>query len=276
LNGVTTVINHGPKINTDNALINVWHKGHALHSVRLEKKWRFKLNIPFFDGGPFIIHIGEGTDQVSKEEIDRLLKWNLFNRKLVGIHAVAMNEEQAAKFKALIWCPDSNFFLLGNTAEINKLKQKTKIIFGTDSTVSSDWNLWNHLRLAKEQKMVSDSELIGMLTSVPPDIWNMPDKGTLLPNYSADIVIGKMKRGVKGMDAFFSLNPENILMILNKGKILLIDDEVYGQLPDREVAWKNFHKISINKKTKYVFGNLPGLINSIKKYYPDATFPVNC
>ena len=64
-----------------------------------------------------MIHTGEGTDEKAEDEIDELLKWNFLKRKLVGIHAVAMNTYQAKKFKAIVWCPESNKFLFNSASK---------------------------------------------------------------------------------------------------------------------------------------------------------------
>ncbi len=276
LNGITTVVNHGPKLQVDNDLITVWQECHTLHSVQLEKKWKIKLNLPFVKRQAFAVHIGEGTDASADKEIDELITWNLFNRELIGIHAIAMNEKQAEKFKAIVWCPDSNYFLIGKTAAISKLKHKTKILFGTDSTVSSNWNLWEHLRLARQEKMVDDVELFNMLTNVAADVWGITGCGALIKDSVADIVVAKNKKGISGMDSFFALNPEDILMVVHNGQILLFDEEVLPQLSNSGMALNAFHKIAIKGISKYVIGNLPELIKSIKEYYPEANFPVTC
>jgi len=274
LNGITTVVNHGPKITDENSPINIWQNTHSLHSIRLEKKWKYKLNIPFLKKLPFSIHIGEGTDKAARDEISRLIKWNLLNRKLIGIHGVAMNEEQASQFEALVWCPDSNYFLLGRTATIDKLKDKTKILFGTDSTVSSHWSIWEHLRLARKEKMVSDMELFNMLNTSPANVWNISSCGVLSKDYNADIVIARKKPGLKKMDVFFSLNPEDLLLVLHKGAIQLFDEELYPQLKGLNISLQNFYKINIHGRGKHVYGNLPRLIESVRSYYPDAGFPI--
>jgi hypothetical protein len=105
LNGITTVVNHGEKLNTANDLINVVQNNYCLHSIEFEKNWKYKLNRPFAKGEPFVIHIGEGTDDASHEEINELIKWNVFKRKIVGVHGVAMDAKQATAFEALVWCP---------------------------------------------------------------------------------------------------------------------------------------------------------------------------
>jgi len=52
----------------------------------------------------------------------------------------------------------------------------------------------------------------------------------------------------------------------------LFDAELLTQLEGIEI--KRFSKIYIEGAAKYVKGDLPALIKSIEKYYPDAEIPV--
>ena len=79
----------------------------------------------------------KGLDEDSHKEIDTLIKMNFFNKSLFAVHGIAMDEEQSRTFNALIWCPSSNYFLLNPTADIERLKTKTRILFGTDSTLTA-------------------------------------------------------------------------------------------------------------------------------------------
>ena len=196
VNGFTTVVNHGKHVEMPDPFITIFQECHSLHSVR-EKGWKFKLNRPFAGKQPFVIHVGEGVDQAAFEEIDELLRWNLFKRKIIAIHGVSMNMRQAAAFEALVWCPDSNLFMLNATSRVDKLKQETKILFGTDSTLSAEWNAWEHIRLARETEMLSDGELFQSLTRLPAGTWGLNDRGTLEEGKKADIVIARIKNGKK-------------------------------------------------------------------------------
>src|SRR6185503_5150106 len=44
LNGITTVVNHGKKLDIRNALINVVQNNYCLHSIEFERNWKLKLN----------------------------------------------------------------------------------------------------------------------------------------------------------------------------------------------------------------------------------------
>jgi imidazolonepropionase-like amidohydrolase len=184
-----------------------------------------------------------------------------------------MNAEQAENFDALIWCPASNYFLLNKTADIKNLKTKTSILFGTDSTLTASWNLWEHLRMARKIKMMTDEELFQTLTKNPAEKWRQKNIGSISINSNADVVIAK-SYGNKGFDAFYSINPEDILLVLHKGKIRLLDEEIKCQLLAGGCSFSRFSKIIINGKRKYVYGNLPGLIRKVKAYYPKVDFPI--
>ncbi|HSZ84510.1 MAG TPA: amidohydrolase family protein [Puia sp.] len=267
--GVTTVVHHGEKITTDNAVIDVFQDYHFLHSVGLEKRWKYKLNKPS-SKEKFVIHIGEGIDEYAHNEIDKLIRWNIFKKEIVAVHGVAMDQKQAKSFKALVWCPASNFFMLNETAKVDTLKNYLPIVFGTDSTLTANWNLWQHLRLAKKNSAVNDKELFNMLTETPAQVWGLKNHGAIKKDYVADIVIAENKN-----DSFSELNPENILLVFKDGEIKLFDEKLTVQLQQNNFNKNNFRSISINDSKKYVHGNLPELISEVKKYYPEAEFPVN-
>jgi cytosine/adenosine deaminase-related metal-dependent hydrolase len=222
---------------------------------------------------PYVIHIGEGTNEAAFKEINKLINWNFFKRKLVAVHGVAMNRQQAKSFEALIWCPDSNFFLLNATAKVNELKKETSILFGTDSTLSAGWNIWEQLRLAKRTNMLTDKELFDSLTVTPSHVWNLPGSGAIAETKDADIVVAKMKDKNDELNNFLLLNPEDIILIIRKGVIILFDEALLAQL-SKHITQTDFSKISINSKGKFVKGDLPGLITRIKKYYPEIKLPI--
>jgi cytosine/adenosine deaminase-related metal-dependent hydrolase len=273
LAGITTVVNHGAYLKFENPLINIYQKPQNLHSVKFEKNWKWKLNNPFLKNKDCVIHTGEGSDKLSSDEIDQLLKFNLLKRKLVGVHGVAMNETQAKNFKGLIWCPESNRVLLNKHAHIVALKAQTNLVFGTDSTLTGHWNLWHHLRFARSLQMVDDSELFRMITSTPAKLWNL-NNGELKVGKDADIVVVKKKSGTSNWEDIFKTNPEEILLVVNKGKIRMFDKAMYDQLMCLPLNLHRFSRLSLKGSIKFVEGDLPSLIAAIKSYNSSVNFPI--
>lgn len=274
--GVTTVVNHGEKPQTTNRLIQVYSHCHNLHSVGFEKFWRLKLNNPFKRNLPVVIHSGEGTDHQAHHEIDQLTKWNLLRRKLIGVHGVAMSSRQAKKFKALVWSPQSNEFLLGKTAPVDKLAKYTDILFGTDSTLTGYWDIWQHIRYARQLKLLGDEELYNSLSVTAAQVWKL-SSGKIKKGKRADIVITRNKGQQHNFEGYFSTTPADILLVLYGGKIMLFDEELLLQLEGTDLS--NFSKIYIQGACKYIRFDIPKLMSEIRQYYPKAIFPIedeNC
>jgi cytosine/adenosine deaminase-related metal-dependent hydrolase len=269
--GVTTVVNHGKRINNPSDIITIYQNCQSIHSVQFEKKWMLALNNPFKKQIPVVIHSGEGTDEASFKEINTLVRWNLFKRPLIAVHGVAMNQTQARSFQALVWCPESNYFLLNATAPVNRLKKHVTVLFGTDSTLTGNWNLWDHVSLARKTKFLTDKELYDTLTINAAKTWRL-NSGEIAQGKDADMVVAKPKSGLSAADAFFSIDPADILLVVHKGDISLFDEELYPQL--RKLNITGYSKIFIEGSYKYVRGNLPALMQNIKKYYPQADFPI--
>lgn len=275
LTGVTTVVNHGKKLTIDHNLIDVFQRCQSIHSVDRGKYWKFQINQFYKKHLPVAIHIGEGTNDLARREIDQLIKWNYFGRQLVGIHGVAMNKKQAAAFRGLVWCPASNYFLLDTTAAIDTLKQATSILFGTDSTLTASWNIWDHLRMARDKKLLSDQELFDTLTKTPARVWNLPGRGDIKENAQADLVVAERKEIAGQWESFYGINPENLLLIIHRGDIRLFDNALY-RLVEKFIPTSHFSKVYINGVGKYVQGDLPALVRETRKYNPIIKFPVSC
>lgn len=259
LNGITTVVNHGEKLKIEDDLINVIQPV-SLHSAQFEKNWKWKLNNPFLKE-PVVMHIGEGTDAITKKEIDKVIKWNFLRKKIVAVHGVAMTEKQAERFAGLVWCPASNYFLLNQTADVGILKDRTNIVFGTDSTLTASWNLWDHIRIAKKSG-INESELVAMLISKPAKLWGLDETGEIAEKKNADLVVFKKK------ESFFDLSSGDLLLLLYKGNIRILNKILYNLIPNAQQDIKTFSEINFGKQQYLIQGNFPELIKDIRKLYP--------
>jgi cytosine/adenosine deaminase-related metal-dependent hydrolase len=272
LNGITTVVNHGPVLDIAPDLITVFQDCYSLHSPGFERNWRWKLNRRRQDRGVIVMHMGEGIDKTSFREINSVLRWNLRNKQIIGIHGVAMNGKQAAKLKALIWCPASNQFLFHKTAEIVKLKNHTSILFGTDSTLTSSWDIWEQLKLARSMRQLSDEELFHSLTTTAHRIWNLPGSGEIAGNEPADIIVANMHPSSDTFDAFYKICSGDILLIVHKGNIRVFDESLKTQLVNTGLPLDCYHCVNIEGRIKYVYGNLAALTRNIHHYYPESAY----
>jgi cytosine/adenosine deaminase-related metal-dependent hydrolase len=209
---------------------------------------------------PFIIHLGEGSGETIENEINKLFKWNLFKRKIIAVHGISINANLADKLAALIWCPDSNLFLYKKTANIIELKNKIPILFGSDSNLTSDPNFWNHIRTARAMNALNDEELINSITWLPGELLNVKVTGKIKNGYLADIVVVK-KKNENNYDAFFNINPEDILLIIREGKVILFDESL-----ENEFAFLNYDKFKIRSSRKFTTNEIVEVIKRLEDY----------
>lgn len=261
LNGFTTVVNHGEKIPVGDTLVNVFQDCHSLHSVAFEKGWKWRLNNPFQFRKKYVIHAGEGIDEAAHTEIDRLIRSNYLNKKLVAVHGVAMSNEQAASFKGLVWCPASNYFLLGKTAAVNELKSNTTIVFGTDSTLTASWHFKDHVKAAFTDKLVTEAELVKMLTTAPAALWGLHNCGTIEKGKDADLTI------LSGNN----LADASLLLVIKKGEVMLIKERcrTLNGLQNDKIKTR----IKLDSETLLVTGDLKKVVTDIQHFYPQAAIP---
>lgn len=272
--GVTSVHHHGQPLPVPGDVIEVISRAYSLHSLGLGGHWKMRLNLPRRHAWPWVLHIAEGTDETARRETARLFAANWTRRPLIGVHAVATDPALAARFRAIVWCPDSNFFLLGRTADIPRLKLRTGVLFGTDSTLSASWDLWEQLRLARATGMLTDGELFDALTAAAAKAWELPGKGRLAEGAAADIVIARPAEGRSGWDAFYSLDPGRLELVLCGGRIRLISRHLKAQLGGEQKAWRGFYPVRVGERVQHVWGNLPGILAAIRTFYPGVQLPV--
>jgi hypothetical protein len=221
ISGVTNIVHHGGHHDLIRKFpYPVFLNYQYLHSLETERFWKIKVNLPV--RGNIMIHIGEGTNQKARREIDQLISYNLFNRGIVGVHAIEMDEGQSNQFKAIVWCPDSNIKLYGKTASVNRLKLHTAVLFGTDSTVSASPNIWEQLRNARELDLLSDGEIFESLVEQPLKIFHgmIPNGYIIARKKSSDI-----------WNSFFKIDPEDLLLVTIKNKVMLIDQSIVNDTP---------------------------------------------
>jgi cytosine/adenosine deaminase-related metal-dependent hydrolase len=269
--GVTTVAQHGDAPGDVRGLNVGIPRATWIHSVRQGRRWRWKLNT-LVDGSPYVVHVGEGTSLGARREIDQLLRWNLFRRPLVAVHAIAMRADQAARFRAVVWCPVSNEFLYGVTADVASLAPRTMVLFGTDSTLSADWNLWSHLRHARALAVLDDRALFDAVTQTAARAWERPDIGAIRAGLTADVVVAKKKghaAATNRWDGFFAVEPEDILLVLRGGAVVLADASVDLPFPAGPSS-----VLRIGGREKRVAEDVPDLLARIEACGVESNLPI--
>jgi cytosine/adenosine deaminase-related metal-dependent hydrolase len=266
--GVTTVAHHGEPCDELRSLPVRIVRTTSIHSVRQGWRWRWRLNAPV-DRSPYVLHVGEGTTPAARREIDQLLRWNLLRRSLVGVHAIAMRAEQAARFRAVVWCPVSNELLYGATADITALRQQTTVLFGTDSTLTGAWSFWTHLRRARALGALGDSALFDAVTHKAARAWGLQNGGAMAAGLEADVVVAR-KKGHTRWDAFYAVDPADILLVMRGGVVLLADVSIDVPFPGPSSV------VRVGDREKRVAEDVPALLARLQAYGVASNLPVAC
>jgi len=158
LGGVTTVCHHNPPqpaLFTKDFPVRVLERYGWAHSPAFEPDLAARRRATP-QGAPFLLHLGEGTDEASRREIFDLDRAGLLDAQTVVVHGVGLDAEGlellARRGGALVWCPSSNLFTLGRTLDVDALPAGLPVALGTDSplTGAGDWS--DEAALAGEQR----------------------------------------------------------------------------------------------------------------------------
>jgi cytosine/adenosine deaminase-related metal-dependent hydrolase len=227
---------------------------------------------------PFIIHLGEGTDDTTRLEFSKLKKRDLLRPNLLMIHGIALSAAEllqvASSRASLCWCPSSNFYLIGKTLDIEtSLKLGINIVLGTDSTQTGGINILDEFATAHQHfPAIPLQSLYAMLTVNAAKALYLPDStGVLNPDATSDLLL---------MDALDSNPFANLLSISSEHIRLLLHNGVplYG-----DIAWMdsincdtdNYTLFSIGKRKKFVLGNpleLNARIDAVLGYHKDFPY----
>ncbi|HET7840361.1 MAG TPA: hypothetical protein VFM21_02085, partial [Terriglobia bacterium] len=111
--GVTTVCHHNayvPEVFDNDFPVRVVKQFAWSHSLEFGKNPKEESSAASKDV-PFVIHLGEGTDLESAQEIFALRNLEALNSSTVIVHGVALDKQGKALLEesgaALVWCPTS-------------------------------------------------------------------------------------------------------------------------------------------------------------------------
>ena len=270
LSGFTTVVNHGKKLALPGSPITILQKAESLHSLAFEKRVKWRINNPFKINVPICMHVGEGIDEFALNEINTLIRYNFLRRDLIGVHAIGISEKQSKFFKGIVWCPSSNGFMFEQTANIAKIKNHTTVCFGSDSTLTSAWEIWSQINQVGKLNNMPRHDMLRTLTSNPAALWKL-NGGYISENKDADIVV------VKKTDTghVYSIKSTDILFIMHKGAPLLFDESLLLQQTVKDMLKRDqFQSIRMGETTKYIRGDIRTLIKQTTKFLPNYDLPI--
>lgn len=243
LAGVTTVANHCRPLDEaffDQFPIRILHRFRREIFVREDPRAHKmglgaaeEARIAQNEGLPLVLHIAEGMDSITADEVDVLDGMSGLFKGCVLVHAINISEEQIRKISAagcsIVWCPVSNGFLFGRTTPIQSLlRMGVNVALGTDSTCTGAENLRKEMSVACEQ--------LGNLTDAPRKVhefctingaraFGLTSLGRVAPGYTADLLAFEPSTD-DFVDDLMKMAPEKTLFLMREGRLLLRRSEV--------------------------------------------------
>lgn len=272
LGGVTTVCHHNPYDD------EVFESGFP---VRVVKEFGWAHSLAFDDDvaerfeqtpgdWPFILHLGEGTDAESREEIFQLAEMGALEGRTVLVHGVGLDEAGLELVKqsgaSMVWCPSSNSFLLGRTLDDGFWSWGIPTALGTDSSLTADGDLLDEVEAAaqsasrsREGSSLSREALYEMVTTTAAQVLRLRNgEGTLREGGVADFVAVR-DTGGRPCDVLVEMGAEGIEMVVVGGRVKLLAER------SREVApgpASRLHRVMVGGVAVLVDADVPRLMAS--------------
>lgn len=197
LAGVTTVCHHNPlhrplRRRFPVKVVNRFGFSHSLH-VDGAAVTASHRGTPA--AWPWIIHAAEGVDAAARAEVDTLQQRGCLSANTVLVHGVgcgaAARERILAVGAGLVWCPSSNAFLFGATADVRAFDDADRLALGSDSRLSGAGDLLDELQAAHATRQLSAEGLGRIVLTGAARLLRLPDAGRLAIGVPADLTIIK-------------------------------------------------------------------------------------
>ena len=236
LSGVTTVCHHNPyeeSVFDQDFVIRVVRDFGWAHSLSLDADVAEKKRAS--QGQPFLIHLGEGIDDCSAQEIFELHKSGALDEETILIHALALNAEGRALVRStgagVIWCPSSNAFLFGKTLSPEEIQDFPAVSLGSDSPLTGVGDLLDEICFARGLGDIRANDLFNYVTRNASQLLRLQNgEGTLRVGSSADLIAVR-DDGNNPADALTNLSHKNLELVLIGGRVQLASEQMMNLLP---------------------------------------------
>lgn len=215
---------------------------------------------------PFIIHLGEGADAASTAEIFELDRMGLLNARTVIVHGVALDDEGhdlvIQRGAALIWCPGSNLFTLGQTLPADRIRCNPRIALGSDSSITAG-DLLEQVRTAHELGVPAE-QIFDLGTTQAADVLKLQDgEGTLIAGSIADIV-AVHDRGLSPAATLTQLTQDQIELVLLAGVPHLLSNRMVSRLS--AFVQGELERVVVDGSERYILAPVAQLLREAERW----------
>jgi cytosine/adenosine deaminase-related metal-dependent hydrolase len=233
--GAMTVAHHNPPhkaLFRKDFPVRVLQKYGWAHSFYLDSEAAIKSSHEKTPGdAPWFIHLAEGTDEAAAGEYQRLKAMGCVDHKTAIVHGVGFRPEDVREaiemVGQMVWCPSTNKYLLGNTADIVMWDSRlTYVMLGSDSRLTADGDLLDELRAAMNTGLINDERvLIEMVLANPAQSITDVHTGHLAPDAYADWI------AYDESEYLIGLQRADLALVVKGGVPQIGDPDVMAKFP---------------------------------------------
>jgi cytosine/adenosine deaminase-related metal-dependent hydrolase len=272
--GVTTVCHHNPydpNVFTDEFVVRVLRDYGWAHSLPLDPGATIKKNeTP--EGQPFFIHLAEGIDEASANEIFALDSAGALDKNTVIIHGVGLGPKGSKLLRSsgagLIWCPSSNIFLFGKTLSREEIRGFPKVAIGNDSPLTADGDLLDEVQCAS--KIVQSNDIYEYVSGRSAQLLHLTSgEGKLRIGGVADL-IAVWDRGLTPAETLVTLSYRDVELVLLGGRVQLASSEMMRRLPVS--ARSGLQPLSVEGVTRWIRAPLDRLFEQTQAHLGEEIY----
>jgi cytosine/adenosine deaminase-related metal-dependent hydrolase len=159
---------------------------------------------------PWFVHLGEGTDERCRTEVDVLALENLLRHNTVIVHGIALRSEDLPRLAeagaAVVWCPEASRHLYGAVADVAALRGAgIRIGLGSDSAATGARDALSNLAAARREGAYSDDDLLALASAQSGEVARLP-AGRLEAGAPSDLLaVTSIERLLEGDRAAIAL-----------------------------------------------------------------------
>ncbi len=276
LSGVTTVCHHNAAIPREtNRLFPVRVMEHFgwSHSLAFggDMRGAFRSTPP---DSPFIVHLAEGTDQRSRDEIFRLDRLKALASKTVIVHGVGLDHEGHSllegKGAGLIWCPTSNVFTLGKTLSKEQTTQHRKVALGSDSALTGQGDILDEIQFARHQTDLSPKEIYSLVSHSAARVLRLKSgEGTVQVGGPADL-IAVADTGDPPCEKLAQITTNDLELVIVGGEAKLLSASATGRWP--RPASNTYEVLRVGNTERLVQCPIKELFDSARRHLGEEIY----
>lgn len=195
-----------------------------------------------FPDVPWVIPLAEGTDSLASGELRKLDELGYLASNTILVHGVGLGQSDLARVRevgaGLIWCPESNLFLLGETRFHESLLGRMAL--GTDSRLTGSRDLLEELKLAGRLSGLQAPHLLRLVLKDAAIALRLDKMGSIVPGAYADLVMVRCTEE-SPYQVLVDAHRADLRMVMVGGKPRIADldleDAFQTTLTSAELVW---------------------------------------